>query len=76
MNRPIYAVHCKVKKHQNILHLLQKTLSKKHGLKCQHSVDDVNNHILFLSSAHDLSAKHLLHRPRPYFTGMYYLFYL
>lgn len=71
MNRPICAVHCKGKKHQNILRLLQKTVSKKHSLKRHHSVNDVNNHILTFSSAHDLFAKNLLNWPRPYFTGKY-----
>lgn len=70
MNRPTYTVHCKVKKHQNIVRLLQKTVNKKLGLKCHHTVDNINNHILTVSSIRDTSAKHFLHRPRPYFTGI------
>lgn len=73
----MFTVHCNVKKHQNILRLLQKTVNKKHGLKCVHTVDDVNNHFLIVSSTHDLSAKHLLSRPRPYFAGIYkYIYYV
>lgn len=70
MNRPTYTVHCKVKKHQNIVRLLQKTVNKKLGLKCHHTVDNTNNHILIVSSTRDLSAKHFLHRPRSYFTDV------
>lgn len=70
MNRPTYTVHCNVKKHQNIVRLLQKTMNKKLGLKCHHTVDNTNNHILIVSSTHDSSAKHFLHRPRPYFAGI------
>lgn len=75
VNRPVYTVHCKVKKHQHIARLLQKTVNKKYGLKCHHSVDDTNNHILIVSSTHDSFAKQLLHRPRPYFTGIYCIIY-
>ncbi|KAL5237268.1 hypothetical protein ACI65C_004678 [Semiaphis heraclei] len=70
MNRPTYTVHCNVKKHQNIVRLLQKTMNKKLGLKCHHTVDNTNNHILIVSSTHDSSAKHFLHRPRPYFADV------
>lgn len=69
MNRPIYTVSCKVKKHQNLIRLLQKTVNKKLGLKCHHTVADINNHILIVSN--DSSAKQFLHRPRPYFAGIY-----
>ncbi|XP_022163392.1 ATP-dependent zinc metalloprotease YME1 homolog isoform X3 [Myzus persicae] len=70
MNRPTYTVHCNVKKHQNIVRLLQKTVNKKLGLKCHHTVDNTNNHILIVSSTRDSSAKHFLHRPRPYFADV------
>jgi len=59
-----------VKKHQNIVRLLQKTVNKKLGLKCHHTVDNTNNHILIVSSTHDSSAKNFLHRPKPYFAGI------
>jgi len=59
-----------MKKHQNIVRLLQKTMNKKLGLKFHHAVDNTNNHILIVSSTHDSSAKHILHRPRPYFAGI------
>ncbi|XP_026818423.1 ATP-dependent zinc metalloprotease YME1 homolog isoform X3 [Rhopalosiphum maidis] len=70
MNRPTYTVHCKIKKHQNIVRLLQKTVNKKFGLKCHHTMDNINNHILIVSNTRDSSAKHFLHRPRPYFTDV------
>lgn len=77
MNRPsIYTVHCKVKKHQNIVCLLQKTVGKKHGLKCHYSKNHINNHILIVSSTHGASAKHFLHWPRPYFTGIYLVLFV
>lgn len=69
MNRPTYTVHCKVKQHKNLVCMLQKIVNKKLGLRCYHTVDD--NHILILSSSHGLSRKHLLHHPRPFFTGIY-----
>ncbi|XP_060844046.1 ATP-dependent zinc metalloprotease YME1L isoform X3 [Rhopalosiphum padi] len=69
-NRPTYTVHCKMKKHQNIVRLLQKTVNKKLGLKCHHTVDNIKNHILIVSNTRDSSAKHFLHRPRPYFTDV------
>jgi len=70
MIRPIYTVHCKVKKHHNLIRLLHKSVNKKYGLKVHQNVDDTHNHVLILSSTHDSSAKHYLHRPRPYFTGI------
>ncbi|XP_060855852.1 ATP-dependent zinc metalloprotease YME1L isoform X1 [Metopolophium dirhodum] len=70
MNRPTYTVQCNVKKHQNILRLLQKTVNKKLGLKCHQTVDNTNNHILIVSSTRDSSAKHFLHRPKPYFADV------
>lgn len=69
LNRPIYTVNCKVKKHQNIVRLLQKTVNKKLGLKCHHTVDDTNNHILIVSN--DTSTKQFLHHHKPHFTGIY-----
>lgn len=71
MNRPIYTVNCKVKKHQHFVRSLQKSVNKKHSIKFCHNVDNINNHILIVSSLNDSSAKHFLHRPRPYFTGIY-----
>lgn len=69
INRPTFTVHCKMKKHQNIVRLLQKTVNKKLGLKCHHTMNNTNNHILIVSNTRDSTAKHFLHRPRPYFTG-------
>jgi len=74
MNRPIYTVHCEVKKHQNIIRLLQKTVNKKYGIQCCHMMDDTNNHFLFVSNTRDSSTKHFLHRSRPYFAGIFILF--
>ncbi|XP_025406784.1 ATP-dependent zinc metalloprotease YME1 homolog isoform X2 [Sipha flava] len=67
MNRP-YSVHCKVKQHQNLVRMLQKSVNKNLGLKCYHTVD--NNHILILSNSHVSSGKHILHHPRPFFTDI------
>jgi len=58
-----------VKKHQNIVRMLQKTVNKKLGLKCHHTVDNTNNHILFVSSTRDSSAKNFLHRAKPFYSG-------
>lgn len=71
MNGPMFTVHCKVKKHQNIVRLLQKTINKKHGLKYLHTVNDINDHIFVVSNTHGSSVKHLLNRPRPSFAGIY-----
>ncbi|XP_027838944.1 ATP-dependent zinc metalloprotease YME1L isoform X3 [Aphis gossypii] len=70
INRPTFTVHCKMKKHQNIVRLLQKTVNKKLGLKCHHTMNNTNNHILIVSNTRDSTAKHFLHRPRPYFTDV------
>ncbi|KAL4103679.1 hypothetical protein QTP88_019023 [Uroleucon formosanum] len=70
MNRPTYIVQCNVKKHQNIIRLLQKTVNKKLSLKCHHTMDNTNNHVLIVSSTRDSFAKHFLHRPKPYFTDV------
>lgn len=64
-----------MKKHQNIVRLLQKTVNKKFGLKCHHTVNNTNNHILIVSNTHDSTAKHFLHHPRPYFTGKSLFFF-
>ncbi|VVC34208.1 Hypothetical protein CINCED_3A008503 [Cinara cedri] len=69
MSRSIYTVQCKLKKHQNLIRLLQKTGNKKLELKCHHDVYDIKKHILMVSNTHE-SAKHFLYRPRPYFTGI------
>lgn len=70
INRPTFTVHCKMKKHQNIVRLLQKTVNKKLGLKCHHTMNNTNNHILIVSNTRDSTAKHFLHRPRPYCTDV------
>ncbi|XP_025208239.1 ATP-dependent zinc metalloprotease YME1 homolog isoform X2 [Melanaphis sacchari] len=70
MNRPTFTVHCKTKKHQNIVRLLQKTVNKTFGLKCHHTVDSINNHVLVVSNTHNSSAKNFLYRRRPYFTDV------
>lgn len=65
-----------MKKLQNIISLLQKTENKKLDLKFHHTVDNTNNHILIVSSTCDSSSKHFLHHPRPYFTGISFIFCL
>lgn len=65
-----------MKKHQNIVRLLQKTVNKKLGLKCHHTMNNTNNHILIVSNTRDSTAKHFLHRPRPYFTGKSLFFFI
>lgn len=76
MNRPVYTVQCVVKKHQNFIRLLQKTVNKKLGLQCHHAVDDINDHILIVTNTHS-SAKHFLYHTKPNFIGilLFYFYY-